>query len=142
MTTSTPAVATATSATNAQVVAAYKKLQAEGKGWDAIGEALNMKGNAASGRINTIKTEMFELLSKALNADGSRRFTVNQIDDLIDKTFPPIKRTGGGRKSDKSDTVKSLIADLGIDLSTPEAPAAPEAPEAPADSTESTVDVQ
>lgn len=140
MSTSTPAASTsAVSPTNAQVVAAYKKLQAEGKGWDAIGAALNMKGNAASGRINTIKTEMFELLSKAQNSDGSRRFTVNQIDDLIDTAFPPIKRTGGGRKSDKSETVNGLIADLGIDLSTPPAPPAPEAP---ADSTESTVDVK
>lgn len=140
MSTSTPAASTsAVSPTNAQVVAAYKRLQAEGKGWDAIGAALGMKANAASGRINTIKTEMFELLSKAQNSDGSRRFTVNQIDDLIDTAFPPIKRTGGGRKSDKSETVNSLISDLGIDLSTPPAPPAPEAP---ADSTESTVDVQ
>lgn len=137
MSTSTPVASTsAVSPTNAQVVATYKKLQAEGKGWDAIGAALGMKANAASGRINTIKTEMFELLSKAKNTDGSRRYTVNQIDDLIDTAFPPIKRTGGGRKSDKSETVLGLIADLGIDLDNPPAP------EAPADSTESTVDVK
>lgn len=122
MSTSTPTV----SPTNAQVVATYKRLQAEGKGWDAIGAALGMKANAASGRINTIKSEMFELLSKAKNTDGSQRYKVNQIDDMIDTTFPPIKRTGGGRKSDKAETVLGLIASLGIDLDNPPTPEAAE----------------
>jgi len=142
MTDSSAPASTSVTVSNSQIVATYKRIQAEGGGWEAIGKALGMKANAASGRINTIKTEMFELLSKAQNGDGSRRFTVNQIDELIDKAFPPIKRTGGGRKSDKSETVLGLIADLGVNLDTPPAPEAPEAPEAPADSTESTVDVK
>ena len=65
---------------------------------------------------------MFEALAAMIKPDKSRRFTATQIDDLIDRSIPPLKRTGGGRSSDKTSVVDSLIAGLNLDL-TDEVPA-------------------
>lgn len=115
-------------ATNDEILKIYKKHQAAGAGWAAIAKELGCKIGAAQGRIQTLKTDLFEGLAKMVKADGSRRFTATQIDDLIDRSIPPLKRTGGGRSSDKASVVDSLIADLGLDLSDEV-----EAPEAPAE---------
>ena len=109
-------------ATNDEILKIYKKHQAAGAGWAAIAKELGCKIGAAQGRIQTLKTNLFEGLAKMVKADGSRRFTATQMDDLIDRSIPPLKRTGGGRSSDKASVVDSLIADLGLDL-TDEVPA-------------------
>ena len=109
-------------ATNDEILKIYKKHQAAGAGWAAIAKELGCKIGAAQGRIQTLKTDLFEGLAKMVKADGSRRFTATQMDDLIDRSIPPLKRTGGGRSSDKASVVDSLIADLGLDL-TDEVPA-------------------
>lgn len=118
-------------ATNDQILTIYKKHQAAGAGWAAIAKELKCKIGAAQGRIQTLKTDLFEGLSKMVKPDGSRRFTASQIDDLIDRSIPPLKRTGGGRSSDKSSVVDSLIAGLNLDLN--DEVETPEAPEAPAE---------
>ena len=109
-------------ATNEQILTIYKKHQAAGAGWAAIAKELGCKIGAAQGRIQTLKADMFEALAAMIKPDKSRRFTATQIDDLIDRSIPPLKRTGGGRSSDKASVVDSLIADLGLDL-TDEVPA-------------------
>lgn len=116
-------------ATNDQILTVYKKHQAAGAGWAAIAKELGCKIGAAQGRIQTLKTDLFEGLSKMVKPDGSRRFSALQIDDLIDRSIPPLKRTGGGRSSDKSSVVDSLIAGLNLDAvdeteATPENPVA------------------
>lgn len=115
-------------ATNDQILTIYKKHQAAGAGWAAIAKELGCKVGAAQGRIQTLKTDLFEGLAKMVKPDGSRRFSATQIDDLIDRSIPPLKRTGGGRSSDKSSVVDSLIAGLNLDLNDEV-----EAPEAPAE---------
>jgi len=102
------------SVSNQEVARVYKEVQAEGKGWEEIGKRLNLKANAAQGRVNTLKTDTFEALSQMVNPDGAKRFTVEQMDDLVLKAFPPIKRSGGGRTSDKKETIESIIAGLDI----------------------------
>lgn len=103
-------------ASNATVIKVYKEVQAAGGGWKEIGEKLGSNANAASARVQTLKKEMGEVIEAMRNEDGTPKFTVNQIDDYILKAFPPIKRTGGGRKSDKKSAVNDLIAELGIDI--------------------------
>jgi hypothetical protein len=103
-------------ASNEEILKIYKKHQAAGAGWKAIADELGCKIGAAQGRIQTLKTEMFEALAAMIKPDKTRRFTAAQIDDLIDRSIPPLKRTGGGRSSDKSSVVDSLIAGLGLDL--------------------------
>jgi hypothetical protein len=101
---------------NATVIKVYKEVQAAGGGWKEIGTRLGSNGNAASARVQTLKKQMGEAIEAMRNADGTPKFTAIQIDDYILKAFPPIKRTGGGRKSDKQEAVASLIAELGIDM--------------------------
>lgn len=103
-------------ATNDQILTIYKKHQAAGDGWAAIAKELDCKIGAAQGRIQTLKADMFEALAAMIKPDKSRRFSATQIDDLIDRSIPPLKRTGGGRSSDKSSVVDSLIAGLNLDL--------------------------
>ena len=103
-------------ASNATVIKVYKEVQATGGGWKEIGEKLGSNANAASARVQTLKKEMGEVIEAMRNEDGTAKFTVTQIDDYILKAFPPIKRTGGGRKSDKKSAVSDLIAELGIDI--------------------------
>jgi hypothetical protein len=103
-------------ATNDQILTIYKKHQAAGDGWAAIAKELGCKIGAAQGRIQTLKADMFEALAAMIKPDKSRRFSATQIDDLIDRSIPPLKRTGGGRSSDKSSVVDSLIAGLNLDL--------------------------
>jgi len=103
-------------ASNEEILKIYKKHQAAGAGWAAIATELGCKIGAAQGRIQTLKTEMFEALAAMIKPDKTRRFTATQIDDLIDRSIPPLKRTGGGRSSDKASVVDSLIAGLGLDL--------------------------
>jgi hypothetical protein len=112
MTTSNEPKTKRESVSNQEVARVYKEVQAEAKGWEEIGKRLNLKPNAAQGRVNTLKTQMFEALSQMVKADGSSRFTIVQMEDLILKAFPPIKRSGGGRTSDKKETIDSLIAAL------------------------------
>jgi hypothetical protein len=103
-------------ASNEEILKIYKKHQAAGAGWSAIAAELGCKIGAAQGRIQTLKTEMFEALAAMIKPDKTRRFTATQIDDMIDRSIPPLKRTGGGRSSDKTSVVESLIAGLGLDL--------------------------
>jgi hypothetical protein len=111
-------------ASNEEILKIYKKHQAAGAGWAAIAKELGCKVGAAQGRIQTLKTDLFEGLAKMVKPDGSRRFTATQMDDLIDRSIPPLKRTGGGRSSDKASVVDSLIAGLNLDaLEETEAPA-------------------
>jgi hypothetical protein len=118
-------------ASNEVILSVYKRHQAAGAGWAAIAKELGCKVGAAQGRIQTLKTDLFEGLAKMVKPDGSRRFTATQMDDLIDRSIPPLKRTGGGRSSDKASVVDSLIAGLNLDLN--DEVEAPEAPEAPAE---------
>ena len=103
-------------ASNEEILKIYKKHQAAGAGWKAIADELGCKIGAAQGRIQTLKTDMFEALAAMIKPDKTRRFTATQIDDMIDRSIPPLKRTGGGRSSDKTSVVDSLIAGLGLDL--------------------------
>lgn len=127
------------SVSNAEVIRVYKEVQAAGGGWDEIATQLKMNKNAATGRVNGLKTQMGEALEAMVKEDGSPKFTVAQIDAFLLRSFPRIKKTGGGRKSDKSSVVDSLIAELGLDVV--DVPEAPEAPETPAEDVDTTVEV-
>jgi hypothetical protein len=139
------AAAETRSTSNAEVLRVYKEVQALGLGWKEIGSRLGLKPNAAQGRVNTLKAEMFAALAAMKNSNGERRYSADEIDALILRSFPAIKRTGGGRTSDKKEVIEGLIADLGLDLSESDAPTDSTdstEPTESAETTETTVEVQ